>query len=199
MYISTALMLVARRTSFMVSLICTVRLAAEPNENLGFGTAWIQHSWVELRGCGGGIIAWKGTNTTFPNKYGAYISESTVNAANSSVATSIFGKCFLGRPWNYQHRSVYLNNYLDASINRQGYEKWSSNPLTDNYNNYTIMAEYNDYGPGYNYTARILGNVTQVLNTKQASIYATPNDVFMAPDGLQPYISWIDNNFYPFN
>jgi hypothetical protein len=82
-------MLVARRTSFMVSLICTVRLAAEPNENLGFGTAWIQHSWVELRGCGGGIIAWKGTNTTFPNKYGAYISESSAALGTTSTVVSV--------------------------------------------------------------------------------------------------------------
>jgi len=73
-----------------------------------------------------------------------------------------------------------------------GYEKWSLNPIT---NNYTIMAEYNDYGPGYNYTARILGNVTQVLNAKQASVYATPKDVFMTSDGSQPYSFLIDNTF----
>jgi pectinesterase len=147
---------------------------------------------------GGGIIAWKGTNTTFANKYGAYISDSTVNAANSSVASKIVGKCFLGRPWNYQHRSVYLNNYLDASIAAQGYEKWSSNPLTNNYNNYTFMAEYNDQGPGFNLSARIAANVTKVLNAKEVQPYSSPKLVFMGPDGAQPYISWIDTRYYPF-
>jgi hypothetical protein len=35
----------------------------------GFGTAWIESSLLSLRGCGGGITAWKGTNTTTQNKY----------------------------------------------------------------------------------------------------------------------------------
>lgn len=121
---------------------------APTNDLTGFGTAWIQYSWIELRGCGGKIVVWKGTNTTFVSKYGVYISNSFVNAAHGSIAPSIVGKQHLGRPWNHQHRSVYLNTYLDASIASQGYEKWLSNPLIDNYNNYTIMGEYNDSGPG---------------------------------------------------
>ena len=156
----------------------------------------MQNSRVELRGCGGGIIAWKGTNTTFPNKYGAYISDSIVEAANASVARSIAGKCFLGRPWNAQHRSVYLNTYLDASIASQGYEKWTSNPLTDNYNNYTVMAEYKDHGPGFNLTGRVAGHVSQELDAREVTPYKTPNDIFMAPDGSQPYVFWIDHNIY---
>jgi hypothetical protein len=35
----------------------------------GFGTAWIESSLLSLRGCGGAITAWKGTNTTTQNKY----------------------------------------------------------------------------------------------------------------------------------
>ena len=62
----------------------------------GFGTCWVTNSAVTLRGCGGGITAWKGTNTTFENKYGVYIHDSDVKKANSSL--SITGKCALGRP-----------------------------------------------------------------------------------------------------
>jgi pectin methylesterase-like acyl-CoA thioesterase len=63
----------------------------------GFGTCWIQSSKLLLRNCGGGIAAWKGTNTSFPNKYGVYIHESRVIKADPSL--SLKGKCSLGRPW----------------------------------------------------------------------------------------------------
>ncbi|KAL9096764.1 MAG: hypothetical protein Q9165_001252 [Trypethelium subeluteriae] len=63
----------------------------------GFGTLWVQGISVLLRGCGGGITAWKGTNTTFVNKYGVYLHDSVVRKANSSL--SIAQQCALGRPW----------------------------------------------------------------------------------------------------
>ena len=171
-------------------------IAGQTDFFYGFGTAWIQHSWVLLRGCGGGITAWKGTNTTFPNKYGVYISDSFVNAANTSIAPSIVGKCYLGRPWNSLHRSVYLNTYMDATIRPVGYEKWSTNPVTDNYGPNTTMAEYKSSGPGFNLTARIEGNLTIEFTADQARKYRTPKDVFMTPDGSQPDISWIDVDAY---
>ncbi|KAJ5114856.1 hypothetical protein NUU61_000615 [Penicillium alfredii] len=48
----------------------------------------------------GSGTAWKGTNTTttFENKYGVYIVDSGVRAANSSIAAEIRGGCALGRP-----------------------------------------------------------------------------------------------------
>lgn len=190
-----------RPTSFMVRRIgrsLEAQRATLTLQSEGFGTAWVQHSDVLLRGCGGGIIAWKGTNTTFPNKYGAYISDSTVAAANSSIAASIVGKCSLGRPWNAQHRSVYLNTEMDASIKPQGYTTWSGLPYTSgsNYNNYTIMAEYKSSGPGFNLSARLAGNITQEFTASQARAYRTPKDVFMTPTGAQPNIAWIDPGTY---
>lgn len=74
---------------------CTI--AGQTDFLYGFGTAWIQSSKLELRSCGGGIAAWKGTNTTFENKYGVYIHDSSVVKANSSF--NITGECALGRPW----------------------------------------------------------------------------------------------------
>ena len=72
-------------------------IAGQTDFFYGFGTAWIQSSEVLLRSCGGGITAWKGTNTTFLNKYGVYIHDSNVVKANSSL--NITHKCALGRPW----------------------------------------------------------------------------------------------------
>lgn len=90
----------------------------------GFGTLWIQSSLLSLRACGGGITAWKGTNTTFVNRYGVYVHDSEVRKANSSL--EIQGECALGRPWNAGHRSVFANTYLDDSIRPSGYIEWSA-------------------------------------------------------------------------
>lgn len=70
----------------------------------GFGTAWIQSARLALRDCGGGIAAWKGTETTFQNKYGVYIHDSKVEKASESL--KIDKKCSLGRPWVGNHAII---------------------------------------------------------------------------------------------
>ncbi|KAF2655874.1 carbohydrate esterase family 8 protein [Lophiostoma macrostomum CBS 122681] len=157
----------------------------------GFGTLWIEDSSLLLRSCGGGITAWKGTNTTYANKFGAYIHASAVRAANSSIAEQIVGKCALGRPWNAQHRSIFAENYLDASIIPSGYIDWSA---TDpRVSNWTFMAEYGDFGPGWNLTGRVEGNVTRVLNESQWEAYSSPAKVFQYfMSGEMGNVGWID-------
>lgn len=164
-------------------------IAGQTDFFYGFGTAWIQSSDVLLRSCGGGITAWKGTNTTFANKYGVYIHDSNVIKANSSL--NITGKCALGRPWNAQHRSIFANNYLDDSIQPNGYIDWSS---TDpRINNYTFQAEYQDRGPGFNLTARQANYpITLELTNAQYAPYDTPEKVFQYPDGRFGNTAWID-------
>jgi hypothetical protein len=51
----------------------------------GFGTLFVDRSTLLMRGCGGGVTAWKGTNTTFANKYGVYISDTNIIATNTTV------------------------------------------------------------------------------------------------------------------
>jgi len=109
-------------------------IAGQTDFFYGFGTLWVQSSDVLLRGCGGGITAWKGTNTTFENKYGAYIHDSTVERANNTL--NITGQCALGRPWNAQHRSIFANSYLDDSIESSGYIKWSATDPRINYSEF---------------------------------------------------------------
>lgn len=166
-------------------------IAGQTDFLYGFGTLWIETSSLLLRGCGGGITAWKGTNTTFTNKYGAYIHSSTVQKANSSL--SIVGKCALGRPWNALHRSVFAQNYLDDSIQPNGYIDWST---TDpRVNNYTLMAEYKDYGPGWNETARRASNVTILLTESQWQTYSSPAKVFQYfKSGRTGNTAWIDTS-----
>ncbi|PSN70781.1 pectin methylesterase family protein [Corynespora cassiicola Philippines] len=170
-------------------------IAGQTDFLYGFGTAWIEKSQLTLRGCGGGIIAWKGTNTTFSNKYGCYVSNSNILAANATVKANNKGKCSLGRPWNSLHRSLYLDTFMDTSILPQGYTKWGNNPATWNYNNFTVMAEYESFGPGWNASARVLGNVTQVMNKASVLPYYSPWRVFMRPNSSKPNADWIDRRF----
>lgn len=161
-------------------------LAGQTDFLYGFGTAWIQSSALQLRGCGGGITAWKGTNTTTPNKYGVYIVDSSVRAANSSIAADIKGACALGRPWNSQHRSIFARSYEDGSVDPRGYIDWVVGGVGRFEKGVTLMAEYRAFGPGVNETARVEGGVTSVLGRKEWEPYSTPQKVF----GDTEWVDW---------
>ncbi|PFH53349.1 carbohydrate esterase family 8 protein [Amanita thiersii Skay4041] len=93
----------------------------------GFGTVWFQNVVLANRACGGGIVAWKGTNQTDApgNRYGAYISNSQ-NNKDANVATITTGQCFLGRPWNDLATTVYLNTFMDDSIRPEGWTPFNN-------------------------------------------------------------------------
>jgi pectinesterase len=167
-------------------------LAGQTDFLYGFGTAWIQSSDVRLRGCGGGITAWKGTNTTFENKYGVYIVDSTVRAANESIKAEIVGKCALGRPWNSQHRSIFAETYEDGSIEAGGYIDWVVSGVARYEEGVTLMAEYRAYGPGFDATGRRDGNVTTVLDRRGYEGYREPKRVFQDQEGVFGDVGWID-------
>ncbi|KAF2673339.1 pectin lyase-like protein [Microthyrium microscopicum] len=163
-------------------------IAGQTDFLYGFGTAWIQSSTLQLRGCGGGITAWKGTNTTFPNKYGVYIHESKVVKASTSL--SIRGKCSLGRPWNSMHRSIFSKTEMDDSIRSAGYTTWSSSETR--VHSETMMAEYSNTGPGFNAAGRREGKISHVLSDSEFAGYSSPAKVFQSPDGKFGNVEWID-------
>lgn len=158
----------------------------------GFGTLWVQNSDIKLRGCGGGITAWKGTNTTYENKYGVYIHNSHVAKANSSL--NLTHKCALGRPWNPQMRAIFAFNYLDDSIIPSGYIEWQPTLPRIDFN--TTMAEFHDYGPGFNLTGREeASNITIEMTPWEYEPYSTPAKVFQYPfSGEFGNVAWIDEN-----
>lgn len=151
----------------------------------------MESSQILLRNCGGGITAWKGTNTTFENKYGIYIVSSTVKAANASIGRTITGKCALGRPWNSQHRSIFANTYEDGSIVDTGYINWIVDGV-GRLTNDTVMAEYRALGPGFNLTGRREAGIGIVMNQNLYRPYDRPNKVFQTPDGTFGNVGWID-------
>ncbi|KAJ6114977.1 Pectinesterase catalytic [Penicillium sp. IBT 16267x] len=167
-------------------------IAGQTDFLYGFGTTWIQSSDIRLRGCGGGITAWKGTNTTFENKYGVYVVDSNIAAANSSIAPDIEGKCSLGRPWNSEHRSIFADTWEDGSILPAGYTHWISSGVDRFEKGITLMAEYQAYGPGFNRTARIEGGIDTLLTKSGYKAYSTPALVFQDQEGVFGDVSWID-------
>ncbi|KAH8663274.1 pectin methylesterase family protein [Ilyonectria robusta] len=164
-------------------------IAGQTDFLYGYGTMWVEKSTLSLRNCGGGITAWKGTNTTFENKYGAYISKSQILADNATIAADIKNLCPLGRPWNELHRSIFMNTYFDASILPAGYIDWNGG----RFNNQTFMATYSDFGPGWDPEAEKNSNRTIVLDRKGVSGYDTPAKVFANEDGKLGKIGWIDH------
>jgi hypothetical protein len=92
-----------------------------------------------------------------------------------------------------QHRSIFSFTYLDDSILPAGYIQWST---TDHrFNNYTLMAEYKDYGQGFNLTARLAAaNLTKELTTAQFEQYSSPEKVFQYRDGSYGNTGWIDHS-----
>jgi pectin methylesterase-like acyl-CoA thioesterase len=167
-------------------------IAGQTDFLYGFGTLYVEQSALLMRGCGGGVTAWKGTNTTFVNRYGVYVDQSSLLAANETVAPSMVGKCALGRPWNDADRTVFMESSFDESIKAQGFIQWSStDPRVDNY---TFMATWNCSGPGYNLSAEAASGVTKVLTDEQVQPYRFPADVFQMQNGSFGYVSWIDQS-----
>ncbi|KAF2205978.1 pectin lyase-like protein [Delitschia confertaspora ATCC 74209] len=171
------------------SYMKSCEIAGQTDFLYGFGTLWIEKSDVVMRGCGGGITAWKGTNTTYTNKYGVYIHDSVVKKENSTL--EIKGKCALGRPWNSLHRSIFAECKLDDSIQPNGYIQWGKTDprVTEQ----TMMAEYKDFGKGWNETGRVEGGVTRVLSRQEWEPYSGPEKVFMYPGtGRSGNVGWVD-------
>ncbi|KAI0373805.1 carbohydrate esterase family 8 protein [Pilatotrama ljubarskyi] len=169
----------------------------------GFGTAWFEKATLANRACGGGIVAWKGTNLTDApgNRYGAYISNSKIMRSPDANATTVTdGKCFLGRPWNDLATTVYLRTYMDESINPVGWTPFDSarcvprrrlssetEPLVRPViMNTTFYAEYRSYGPGGNTSARI--PLEHILTDEQARHFALAKVFLGRP-------SWIDYDY----
>ncbi|KAE8415520.1 pectin lyase fold/virulence factor [Aspergillus pseudocaelatus] len=157
----------------------------------GFGTAWFERCDLVLRGCGGGITAWKGTNTTYVNKFGVYVHDSIIKAVNASVAVEQEGRCALGRPWNSGHRSIFAGTYEDGTIRDSGYVLWQA-PITGQ----TLMGEYENLGPGWDVAARQEYNYSVLLDAETWDGYNSPAKVFLTEDGRPGNVDWIDQRIW---
>lgn len=73
-------------------------------------------------------------------------------------------------------RSIFANTYLDASILPTGFIDWSPS----HYNNPppTLQAEFENFGPGFNATARAKSLFDVQLNATAWAKYSSPAEVF---------------------
>ncbi|KAK7054335.1 hypothetical protein VNI00_003529 [Paramarasmius palmivorus] len=152
----------------------------------GFGTAWFQNVILANRACGGGIVAWKGTNLTDApgNRYGAYIADSAIiRSPDANATTDITKKCFLGRPWNDLATTVFLNIFMEDVIQPTGWTTFSGRPEIFNT---TFYAEFNSTGPGGNTSARL--PIEHILDADEAASFTIDNVFLEHP-------SWIDYSY----
>ncbi|KAJ7037729.1 carbohydrate esterase family 8 protein [Mycena alexandri] len=153
----------------------------------GFGTAWFEAAIFANRACGGGLVAWKGTNLTDApgNRYGAYISNSQIiRSPDANATTATNGLCYLGRPWNDLATTVFLSNFMDASVRPAGFTPFdSARPVILNT---TFYAEFNSTGPGGNTSERVA--IEHLLTATQAKSF-TVDGVFLQ------HPKWIDFNY----
>ncbi|HMU47154.1 MAG TPA: pectinesterase family protein [Chitinophagaceae bacterium] len=75
----------------------------------------------------------------------------------------------LGRPWRPYAHTVYMNTYIGRHIKAEGWSNWNN---TENYKT-ARFAEYNNYGPGNNPSARV--KWIKQLSKKDAQKYILKN------------------------
>ncbi|KAF9265315.1 pectin lyase-like protein [Marasmius fiardii PR-910] len=148
----------------------------------GFGTAWFQNVILANRACGGGMVAWKGTNQndTPGNRYGAYIADSQIiRSPDANATTNITQGC---RPWNDFATTVFVNTFMENVVQPVGWKPFSGRPFV----NTTFYAEFNSTGPGGNVSDRI--SIEHFLTPDEVKEF-TLDSVFLG----RP--SWVDFDY----
>ncbi|KAJ7886007.1 pectin lyase fold/virulence factor [Mycena leptocephala] len=141
----------------------------------GFGTAYFDESTIGSRGAG-----W---HPELHQHYGAYFSQSSiVRSPDANPSLNLTGRQTLGRPWNNASVVVYMDSYMDSSVNPAGFQIWAP---TDPRNETIYYAEEGSHGPGFNATARV--SFDHLLTAKQARQNFTVEKIF---GGLPKWVDW---------
>lgn len=88
-------------------------------------------------------------------------------------------------------RAIFARTEMDASILPSGFIDWSGTPR---YDSLTLQAEYMNYGPGWNLTAREESAFDTVLTEKEWEEYDAPDKVFLFENGRDRNTRWIDTS-----
>ncbi|KAL5561418.1 hypothetical protein UlMin_031165 [Ulmus minor] len=98
---------------------------------------------------------------------GTSIHNCTIRAADDLASSNGTIKTYLGRPWKEYSRTVYMQSYMDDSIDSVGWREWNGDFAL----NTSYYAEFKNTGPGSNTTKRVkwdgfhlLDNATEVAN-----------------------------------
>ena len=85
------------------------------------------------------------------------------------IADTAASKCFLGRPWRPNAKTVFINTDMGPHIVPAGWNNWN-NPENEKT---VLYAEYNSKGPGANAAGRV--KWSKQLTAKEAKKYMLEN------------------------
>ncbi|KAF5732637.1 pectinesterase family protein [Tripterygium wilfordii] len=118
---------------------------------------------------------------TDPNQNtGISIQNCNIRATNDLASANITIQTYLGRPWKEYSRTVYMQSFMDSSINPAGWSAWSGDfALSTLY-----YAEYNNTGPGSNTSNRVTWPGYRVINATDAANFTVSS--FLLGDNWIP-------------
>ncbi|KAJ7623662.1 pectin lyase fold/virulence factor [Roridomyces roridus] len=147
----------------------------------GFGTAYFDQSEIGTRGAGC-TTAWKGT-PNYTNTYGAYFSRSSIiRSPDADPSLDLTGQQTLGRPWNNESVVVYMDSFMDSTINPAGFQIWAP---SDPRNMSIYYAEQGSFGPGFNASARV--SFDHLISAKDAQEHFSVDKIF---GGIPAWVDW---------
>ena len=106
---------------------------------------------------------------TDPNQNtGTSVHNCTIRAAPDLAASNATAaKTYLGRPWKEFSRTVFMQSYIDSSVDPAGWREWNGDFALST----LFYAEYGNTGPGSDTSRRVtwegfrvIGNVSSVAN-----------------------------------
>jgi pectin methylesterase-like acyl-CoA thioesterase len=115
----------------------------------------------------GGVVTAAGTNSNL--KYGIVFRQCTLSSDSLGFDGSPVSTFYLGRPWQNNPRTVYLQCYEPATLNSDGWTTMSVSP--------TLYAEYQCSGPGALLTRN---NGGTIMSTADAIPYYYLSTIFDA-------------------
>ncbi|KAK4789269.1 hypothetical protein SAY86_020588 [Trapa natans] len=109
---------------------------------------------------------------TDPNQNtGTSIHGCTVVPADELASSNMTVRTYLGRPWKEYSRTVYMQSYIDGSVNPAGWMDWNGTfALTTLY-----YAEYNNTGEGSDTASRVTWAGYHVINATDAANFTVSN------------------------
>ncbi|XP_077240211.1 plant invertase/pectin methylesterase inhibitor superfamily [Tasmannia lanceolata] len=124
---------------------------------------------------------------TDPNQNtGTSIHNCTITAAPDLASSDGSTKTYLGRPWKEYSRTVYMQSFIDSSIEPTGWTPWSGDfALSTLY-----YGEYSNTGPGSDTSSRVDWPGFHLMNASDANNFTVSN--FILGD------SWLSTTGVPF-
>jgi pectinesterase len=115
----------------------------------GNAAAMYDKSTIISRNRKGGYVTAPSTTSLTSAKQGGgtdyhgIVIKNSILRAESGLADN---SCYLGRPWDTNAASVFLNCKIGSHIKPEGWSVWTTDPLAQGYNNYTtaFFAEFNN-------------------------------------------------------